>query len=128
MCKICNRILQVNNLAKSKLQYDVKTKYRLISRKFSCMTLFHPSVRLTNQKPRAFVYIRSINRWNGSISVRLLFLFCSRVFISRSYENHSICLWLLSVLLLLLLFFYIRVGIDKVEGMQKLTLFWSCSL
>ena len=23
MCKICNRILQVNNLAKSKLQYDV---------------------------------------------------------------------------------------------------------
>ena len=33
------------------LQYDVRAKYRLISRKFSCMTFFHHSVRLTNQKP-----------------------------------------------------------------------------
>ena len=33
------------------LQYDVKAKYRLISRKFSGMKFFHPSVRLTNQKP-----------------------------------------------------------------------------
>ena len=32
------------------LQYDVKAKYRLISRKFSGMRFFHPSVRLTNQK------------------------------------------------------------------------------
>ena len=40
------------------LQYDVKAKYRLISRKFSGMKFFHPSVRLTNQKPRAFVSIR----------------------------------------------------------------------
>ena len=31
------------------LQYDVKAKYRLISRKFSGMMFFHPSVRLTNQ-------------------------------------------------------------------------------
>ena len=38
------------------LQYDVKAKYRLISRKFSGMKCFHPSVRLTNQKLRAFVY------------------------------------------------------------------------
>ena len=30
------------------LQYDVKAKYRLISRKFSGMKFFHPSVRLTN--------------------------------------------------------------------------------
>ena len=37
------------------LQYDVKAKYRLISRKFSGMKIFHPSVRLTNQNPRAFV-------------------------------------------------------------------------
>ena len=37
------------------LQYDIKAKYRLISRKFSGMTFFHPSVRLTNQKPRAFL-------------------------------------------------------------------------
>ena len=33
------------------LQYDVKAKYRLISRKFSGMEFFHLSVRLTNQKP-----------------------------------------------------------------------------
>ena len=32
----------------------------------------------------------SINQSNHSISVRLLILFCSRVFISRSYENHFI--------------------------------------
>ena len=35
--------------------------------------------------------IRSINQSNCTISVRLLFPFCSRVFISRSYENRSIC-------------------------------------
>ena len=40
------------------LQYDVKAKYRLISTKFLGMTFFHPSVRLTNQKPRAFVSVR----------------------------------------------------------------------
>ena len=40
------------------LQHDVKAKHRLISRKFSSMKFFHPSVRLTNQKPRAFVSVR----------------------------------------------------------------------
>ena len=41
------------------LQYDVKAKYRLISRKFSGMKCFHRSVRLTkNQKPLAFVSVR----------------------------------------------------------------------
>ena len=44
------------------LQYEVKAKYQQISRKFwawSCFTLkFHPNVRLTNQKPRAFVSVR----------------------------------------------------------------------
>ena len=40
------------------LHYDVKAKYRLISRKFSGIKCFHPSVRLTNQKPRAFVSVR----------------------------------------------------------------------
>ena len=40
------------------LQYDVKAKFRLISRKFSGMKAFHPSVRLTKQKPRAFVSVR----------------------------------------------------------------------
>ena len=38
--------------------YDVKAKYRLISRKFSGLKFqFHPNVRLTNQKPRAFVSV-----------------------------------------------------------------------
>ena len=40
------------------LQYDVKANYRLISRKFSGLTFFHRSVRLTNQKPCAFVSVR----------------------------------------------------------------------
>ena len=40
------------------LQYDVKAKYRLISRKFSNMKFFHVRVRLTNQKPPAFVSVR----------------------------------------------------------------------
>ena len=40
------------------LQYDVKGKYRLTSRKFSGMKFFHPSLRLTNQNPRAFVSVR----------------------------------------------------------------------
>ena len=60
------------------LQYDVKAKYRLIFRKFSGMKFFHLSV-----------CIRSINQSNLSISVRLLFMFCSHVFISRSFENRS---------------------------------------
>ena len=40
------------------LQYDVKAKYRLTWRKFSGVTFFNPSVRLTNQKPRAFESVR----------------------------------------------------------------------
>ena len=40
------------------LQYDVKVKYPLISRKFSDMKLFDLNVRLTNQKPRTFVFVR----------------------------------------------------------------------
>ena len=39
-------------------QYVVKAKYRLISRKFSGIKFFQPSVRLTNQKPGAFVSVR----------------------------------------------------------------------
>ena len=38
------------------LQYDVKA----ISRKF--FDIFHPRVRLTNQKPRAFVSVRQTNQ------------------------------------------------------------------
>ena len=62
-------------------QYDVKAKYRLISRKFSSM--------FNNQPKATRVCVRSINQSNRSISVRL-FLFRSCVFISRSYENRSI--------------------------------------
>ena len=40
------------------LQYDVKANYRLIPRKFSGMNFFYPSLRLTIQKPRAFVSVR----------------------------------------------------------------------
>ena len=40
------------------LQYDVKGKYLLTSRKFSGKKFFHPSLRLTDQKPRAFVSVR----------------------------------------------------------------------
>ena len=37
------------------LQYDVRAKDPLISRKFSGMKFFYASVRLTNEKPGAFV-------------------------------------------------------------------------
>ena len=50
------------------------------------MKFFQPSVLLTNQR---CVCSRSINQSNRFISARLLFLFCSRVFISRSYKNCS---------------------------------------
>ena len=66
------------------LQYDVKANIDWFLERSSSMTFFQPSVRLTNQKR---VCISSTNQSNRSISVRLLFLFCSRVFISRSYEN-----------------------------------------
>ena len=42
-----------------------------------------------NQPKATRVCIRSTNQSNRSISVLLLFLLCSRVFISRSYENRS---------------------------------------
>ena len=40
------------------LQYDVKARDPLTSRKFSAMKFFYASVHLTNQKPRAFVSVR----------------------------------------------------------------------
>ena len=41
------------------LRYEVKAKYRLISRKFSGMKFFQPSVRFkTKQKLRTFVSVR----------------------------------------------------------------------
>ena len=40
------------------LQYDVKAKYRWIAKNFSGMKCSHPTVRLTNQNPRAFVFVQ----------------------------------------------------------------------
>ena len=65
------------------LQYDVKAKYRLISRKFFGHEVFSPE-RSLNQPKATRVCIRSINQSNYSVSICLLFLFCLRVFISRS--------------------------------------------
>ena len=65
------------------LQYDVKAKYRLISRKFFGHEVFSAERSLNQPKPTR-VCIRSMDQSNRSISVCFLFLFCSRVFISRS--------------------------------------------
>ena len=68
-------------------QYDVKAKYRLISRTFLGMKFFDPSVCLPTKsharlypvdKPITSLYFRSF-----------VVLSCSRVFISRSYEDRS---------------------------------------
>ena len=70
--------------------------------------LFSPE-RSLNLPKATRVCICSINQSNRSIFVRLLFLFCSNVFISRSYQNRSMkldvgeeicsinCWWALSV-------------------------------
>ena len=77
------------------LQYGVKAKDPLISRKFSGMKFFYTNVRLTYQTPPVFVSVQ-YNQSNRSISVRLLFLFCSRIFISRLYENRSTYQWMVT--------------------------------
>ena len=56
------------------LQYDIKARYRLISRNTRNFT----PERLLNQPKATRVCIRSIKQSNRSISVRFLFLFCSR--------------------------------------------------
>ena len=71
------------------LQYDVKANCRLISRKFFGHEVFSAESSLNHPKATR-VCISSINQSARSISVRFLLLFCSRVFISRSYENRSI--------------------------------------
>ena len=57
------------------LQYDVKAKYLLISRKFSGIKFFQSPERSLNQPKPTRAYIRSINQSNCSISIRLLFCF-----------------------------------------------------
>ena len=77
------------------LQYDVKAKYRLISRKFSGMKFFQPSVRLTNQKPRAFVSVRQTNQ----IAV-FPFVCCFCFVCAFSFQGHT----KIALLLFLLMF------------------------
>ena len=72
------------------LQYDVKAKYRLISREFFEHEVFSAE-RSLNQPKATHVCIHLINQSNRSISVRLLFLFFSGIIFSRSYENRSNC-------------------------------------
>ena len=71
------------------LQYDVKAKYWLNSRKFFGHEV--SSAKLSLNQPKAMrVCICSMYQSNHYISVCLLFLFCLRVFIKRSYKNRSI--------------------------------------
>ena len=56
--------------------------------------IFSPE-RSLNQPKATRVGVRSISQSNRSISVRFLFLFCSRLFISRSYKNRSKDPWFL---------------------------------
>ena len=51
--------------------------------------LGHEVFSRINQPKATLFCTLSINQSNCSIAVRLLLLFCSRVFISRSYENRS---------------------------------------
>ena len=70
------------------LQCDVQAKYQLISRLFLGMKFFSPK-RTCNQPKAKRVCICLINQSNCTISFHLLCLFCSCVFISRTFENHS---------------------------------------
>ena len=66
------------------LQYDVKARYRLISREFFAHEVFQPSVRLTNQKPRAFVSVRQTNQ------IALFpFVCCFCFVLAFSFQGHT---------------------------------------
>ena len=67
------------------LQYDVKAKYRLISRKFFGHWVFSAE-RSFNQPKATRVCIRSLNQSNRSISVRLFFVCFVRSF---SFQGHT---------------------------------------
>ena len=70
------------------LNCDVKAKYRLISGQFFGHEVFSAE-RSLKQPKAARVCMCSTNQSNSSISNGLLFLFSSRLFSSRSYENRS---------------------------------------
>ena len=71
------------------LQYDVKI-VSIDFKKFLGHEVFWSNVLFNNQSKAMHNSIHLTNQSNRSISICLLFLFCSCVFISRSYENHSI--------------------------------------
>ena len=74
------------------LQYDVKAKYQLISGKFSGMKFLISPERFLNQLKAIPVFIRSrpFDKPIKSLYFpSFVVLFCSRVFIARSYENPS---------------------------------------
>ena len=78
------------------LKYDVK----IVStdfKKFLGHEVFWSNVLFNNQSKATHNSIHLMNQSNCSISICLLFLFCSCVFISRSYENHSIGGWKVSL-------------------------------
>ena len=71
------------------LQYDVKivsTNFK----KFLGHEVFWSNVLFNNQSKATRNSIHLMNQSDRPISICLLFLFCSCVFISGSYENHSI--------------------------------------
>ena len=70
--------------------------------------VFSPE-RSLNQPKATSVCIRSINQSNRYISVRLIFLFCSQAFISRSYENRPNCVadWTIQLFLFYFRFFFL---------------------
>ena len=70
------------------LQYDVKAKYQLISSKFYRTWSFFTRAFAWPTKSHARLY--PFDKPIKSLYFRSFFLFCSRVFISRIYENRSI--------------------------------------
>ena len=101
------------------LQYDVKAKFRLNTRRFSGWLFFFSSERSLNQ-PKAThicIYIRSVVI--SALFARFHFKIIRKLFYLVGFCCYYFCCCF---------FFYARVRIDKVEGMQKRTLFWPCSL
>ena len=77
------------------LEHNVKAKYRLISRKFLGHEVFSAEHSLYQLKATR-VCVRSINQSNRSISVPLLFLFCSR-FHFKVIQKSLYLIWLIYI-------------------------------
>ena len=75
------------------LQYDVKAKNQLISRKFSGVKFFFSPKRLLNQPKAKSVCIHLINQSNLSISICFLLLFCCHMFSVQGYTKIALISW-----------------------------------